>query len=624
MAKKGISLIVLVITIIVVIILAAAVVVSLSDNNPFDSARQAVFKNDLDSFRTDLELYHKSEFVNKSGNYDQNSLQANTDEIGNYIDNLKDNKKYKGKLEIENGKLVFLCTGTKEDGWAEDIGVMVKCIDMNIDGPYPSIVTKGNKVEYWITFTSDYEISSVIKENIKLTDEQNNPVVSTVNVFDIEGKDAKKVEKKIEVDTQNLVENKNYKIKVEKETVTNIKNAKNTKEVYSQTFQVNSSNTGTPVIKANPKEWTNGDVEITIDYSPDSTKKLYANFDIANFTSYTGSYKVGNNGYIYAIESLNGKDITNRHEITNIDKEAPSAPIANFNGYTSNTWTNQDITINLNATDNLSGIKKYQFSTDNANWTDVGSSYVINTDTSYTITYRAIDNAGNISQNSPSYVLKCDKTAPVNTTSEVKNITSTGYDVYVYGVTDSLSGVNRVQFPTWTEANGQNDIQPNWETNSTATGVNQGNGTWYYRVNTSAHDSISGNYITHAYIYDNSNNIKQIILNESTGGIVYIPVYVTQYRYRDYTCSGPTCIASSCNSCYVLTNSCCVSNSEYWGCPQCTGCWEYCSTYITSCDKCGSSCTKRETIWCGWSSWSTTPAISTATREVETQLVPVT
>ena len=51
--KRGISLIVSVVTIIVIIILAAVVILTVSKNNPVESAREATFKEDLRSFRDD-------------------------------------------------------------------------------------------------------------------------------------------------------------------------------------------------------------------------------------------------------------------------------------------------------------------------------------------------------------------------------------------------------------------------------------------------------------------------------------------------------------------------------------------------------------------------------------------
>ena len=121
------------------------------------------------------------------------------------------------------------------------------------------------------------------------------------------------------------------------------------------------------------------------------------------------------------------------------------------------------------------------------------------------------------------YAVWQDKTIPAYTSAEIKNITYTGYDVYVYGVSDA-SGINRVQFPTWTDANGKDDIQANWSTNTIASGTNLGNGTWKYRVNVSDHNNESGIYHTHVYIYDNDGNENAFAINN---------IYVPGYHYLD-------------------------------------------------------------------------------------------
>lgn len=136
--KQGISLITLVITVIVIIILASAVIISISDNNPINTAKQALFKNDLDTFRTDLELYHNSQYIKNNGDYNQSDLQADTDTIGDTIESLRDNDKYKNKLKIEEGELIFICTGTVEDEWAKQIGIKTTCDDDNPGDDEPS------------------------------------------------------------------------------------------------------------------------------------------------------------------------------------------------------------------------------------------------------------------------------------------------------------------------------------------------------------------------------------------------------------------------------------------------------------------------------------------------------
>ena len=104
-------------------------------------------------------------------------------------------------------------------------------------------------------------------------------------------------------------------------------------------------------------------------------------------------------------------------------------------------------------------------------------------------------------KNPTKVTITSDKTGPTITNAKVTNVDSTGYTV-TCTVTDA-SGVNRVQFPTWTEKNGQDDLLSNWEVNPKASGTRNGN-TFTFRVKTSDHNNESGVYNTHIYAYDNS------------------------------------------------------------------------------------------------------------------------
>ncbi len=128
----------------------------------------------------------------------------------------------------------------------------------------------------------------------------------------------------------------------------------------------------------------------------------------------------------------------------------------------------------------------------------------------------AEDSAGNY-KIAHTNVFKIDTTGPTFTSVEIKNLSTTGYDVYVYGVTDAGAGIDRVQFPTWTEANGQDDLQTNWETSVAAKGVKQVDGTtWVYRVNVTAHKNEYGLYNTHIYMYDILGNVSNATIQTPT------------------------------------------------------------------------------------------------------------
>ena len=68
--KKGISLIVLIVTIIVIIILAAAVILTITKNNPIESAKEAVFKEDVRAFQDELNMYISNEYTRLQGQRD--------------------------------------------------------------------------------------------------------------------------------------------------------------------------------------------------------------------------------------------------------------------------------------------------------------------------------------------------------------------------------------------------------------------------------------------------------------------------------------------------------------------------------------------------------------------------
>ena len=108
----------------------------------------------------------------------------------------------------------------------------------------------------------------------------------------------------------------------------------------------------------------------------------------------------------------------------------------------------------------------------------------------------------NSSYKNPTKVtITSDKTGPTISNAKITNVDSTGYTV-TCTVTDA-SGVNRVQFPTWTKKNDQDDLLSDWGVNPKVSGTRNGN-TFTFRVKTSDHNNESGVYYTHIYAYDNS------------------------------------------------------------------------------------------------------------------------
>ena len=95
-----------------------------------------------------------------------------------------------------------------------------------------------------------------------------------------------------------------------------------------------------------------------------------------------------------------------------------------------------------------------------------------------------------------------DKENPVVSNVQISNLSSEGYKI-TCTATDNI-GVAKVCFPTWTEANGQDDLGSDW---GTATiGTNEGGNIYSYWVKVSDHNNEGGRYITHVYAFDVAGN----------------------------------------------------------------------------------------------------------------------
>jgi len=135
------------------------------------------------------------------------------------------------------------------------------------------------------------------------------------------------------------------------------------------------------------------------------------------------------------------------------------------------------------------------------------------------ITHIYVDDvSGNTASNGGATVdLTPDTEAPVITNAKITNVDCFGFDV-TCTVSDN-KGVSKVQFPTWTSSNGQDDVV--WYdakvSGNTAT----------FRVDTSAHGNQAGLYHVHLYAWDQWNNEAKVELSVT----VPVPVYPTDANY---------------------------------------------------------------------------------------------
>lgn len=150
----------------------------------------------------------------------------------------------------------------------------------------------------------------------------------------------------------------------------------------------------------------------------------------------------------------------------------------------------------------------------------------------YAVHIYAYDGAGNVSS-IDSGGITIDSTPPTITDAEILNRTPLGYTVKCK-VADA-SGIDRVQFPTWTSANDQDDIQQSWWSNPVASGKIEGD-TVTYQVNDADHNYERGVYNTHIYAYDKFGNYTCVTLGttvENNGSVVSEAI-LNNHRYMIY------------------------------------------------------------------------------------------
>ncbi len=124
--KRGISLIVLIVTIIVIIILAAVVVLTLSKNNPVESARKARFMEDVRSFQDELALSVSKDYVaetmNRKNKFNATEFKTIKEK---YIPSFT--KDYEDKFAIQEDELVYNKENVTENEkkWLKELGIKI-------------------------------------------------------------------------------------------------------------------------------------------------------------------------------------------------------------------------------------------------------------------------------------------------------------------------------------------------------------------------------------------------------------------------------------------------------------------------------------------------------------------
>ena len=163
--KRGISLIVLIVTIIVIIILAAAVILTISKNNPVESAREATFKEDVRAFQDELALTVAKKYTAVACQRNK-KINATASEVTNYIPSFK--KEYEGKFVIVNDELVGTVDLTKpQKEWCKDIGVTIDNVPIDWKQTIAILTEDGVPIPKGFTYvTGTKETGTVIQDSI--------------------------------------------------------------------------------------------------------------------------------------------------------------------------------------------------------------------------------------------------------------------------------------------------------------------------------------------------------------------------------------------------------------------------------------------------------------------------
>lgn len=211
------------------------------------------------------------------------------------------------------------------------------------------------------------------------------------------------------------------------------------------------------------------------------------------------------------------------YEYFAVEKNKPMDVTVDTNGYESGKWINGDVTITVSGSTALSGITKYQYSTDDGkNWHDMTATektdatetdplnvtkaqITVSNNGSKEYIFRAVSGAGNESVSSESVTVKIDKVQP--------NITVTG-DTDSYRIGDTIeitanageSGVTNVEMQkdggNWT------DITATYEGGYEVTE----NGTYTFRMTNGA-----GTTATDSITYNKIDNTKPVLSVNTNG-----------------------------------------------------------------------------------------------------------
>jgi endonuclease YncB( thermonuclease family) len=193
-----------------------------------------------------------------------------------------------------------------------------------------------------------------------------------------------------------------------------------------------------PVTTSNaPTNWSKDDVTINLTATDtlSGVAKTFYSVDDADYQEGT-TFTIANEGThkisFYSVDAAGNTETSNTTYVK-IDK---SAPVTTSDAH--DKWSKDDVTVNLNAADDISGVAKTFYSVDDADYQE-GTTFTVSNEGTHKISFYSIDAAGNTETTNTTYV-KIDKSAPV-TTSDAPDKWSKDDVTVNLTATDDISGV---------------------------------------------------------------------------------------------------------------------------------------------------------------------------------------
>jgi large repetitive protein len=207
----------------------------------------------------------------------------------------------------------------------------------------------------------------------------------------------------------------------------------------TKTVEVKIDKTAPETVSDVNDKWNKGEVTVNLTATDNlsGVDKTFYSLNGIDFEEGT-SFKVNEQGvktvYFYSVDIAGNVEEVKTAQVK-IDKTAPETVSDVIDQ-----WNNGEVSVNLTATDNLSGVAKTFYSLNGSDFVE-GTSFNVNEEGTKTVYFYSIDNAGNVEEVKTAEV-KIDKTAP-ETVSDVTDKWNKGEVTVNFTATDNLSGVDK-------------------------------------------------------------------------------------------------------------------------------------------------------------------------------------